>query len=66
MGEVGKTFSQINISESILAILAIVFGILIIAFPWLIAYIIGTFLIVEGILLLIKYVEKQRRTTNEQ
>lgn len=66
MGEMGKTFSQINISESILAILAIVFGILIIAFPWLIAYIIGTFLIVEGILLLIKYVEKQRRTTNEQ
>ncbi|MFX1486563.1 MAG: DUF3096 domain-containing protein [Promethearchaeota archaeon] len=66
MSETSKTLSQINISESILAILAIVFGILIIAFPWLISYIIGVFLIVEGILLLIKYVEKQRRSTNER
>lgn len=66
MGKVGTTLEKLNISESILAIIAIVFGILVIAFPWLISYIIGIFLIIEGILLLVKYLEKQSRATSKE
>jgi len=65
MDEASATLGRLNISESVLAILAIVFGILVIVFPWLVSYIIGIFLIIEGVLLLVKYLEKQMKATNK-
>ena len=51
----------ITISKPILAILCIIFGIVIIIVPDLVGIIIGTFLVIEGILLLTEYLELQRQ-----
>ncbi len=47
----------VTISKPILAIIAILFGILVIVFPDLIAWIVGLYFIIQGILLLLDYME---------
>jgi len=51
----------ITISKPVLAILCIIFGVLIIVLPPLLAYLIGIFLIIEGILLLTEHMEIQKQ-----
>jgi uncharacterized membrane protein HdeD (DUF308 family) len=55
----------ITISRPALGVVAIIFGVLVIAYPPLLAYLIGIFLIIEGILLLTDYLEirHQHETT---
>jgi uncharacterized membrane protein HdeD (DUF308 family) len=47
----------ITISKPILAMMAILFGILVIAFPNLLLWIVGLYFIIQGILMLIDYME---------
>ena len=57
MVEKGLKRIGITVSKPILAIICIVFGILVIVFPDLLEWIVGLFLIIQGILLLTDYVE---------
>jgi uncharacterized membrane protein HdeD (DUF308 family) len=45
----------INVSTPILAIICIIFGVLLFIFPQLVGYIIGLFLLIQGIILLVNY-----------
>ena len=47
----------ITISKPALAVLCIVFGIIVIVFPDVIAFIVGIFLIIQGVLLLTEHME---------
>jgi len=47
----------ITVSKPVLAIICIVFGVLVIVFPDLLEWIVGLFLIIQGILLLTDYLE---------
>lgn len=51
----------ITVSKPVLAVIAIIFGILLIVFPALVGIIIGIFLIIQGILLLTDYMETSRQ-----
>ena len=51
----------VTVSKPILAVIAILFGILVIAFPSLIAWIVGLYFIIQGILLLLEYMELRRK-----
>lgn len=51
----------ITVSKPVLAILCIIFGILVIAKPELIAYILGIFLVIEGVLLLTEHLELRKQ-----
>jgi uncharacterized membrane protein HdeD (DUF308 family) len=51
----------ITISKPVLAILCIIFGIIVIAWKESLNYVVGIFLIIEGILLLTEYLELQRQ-----
>ncbi len=51
----------ITVSKPVLAVLCIIFGIVIIVYPPLVAYIIGIFLLIQGILLLTDYYETRRQ-----
>jgi len=55
----------VTVSKPVLAIVTIIFGVLVIVFPNLLAWIVGIFLIVQGILLLTEYYELQSRTTTQ-
>ena len=55
----------ITISKPVLAILCIIFGVLIIVLPPLLAYLIGIFLIIEGILLLTEHMEIQKQQQSQ-
>ena len=63
MGMVEKGLRKIGItvSKPILAIICIVFGVLVIVFPDLLQWIVGLFLIIQGILLLTDYLELRRK-----
>jgi len=50
----------ITISKPLLAVLCIIFGILVILFPTLLVWIVGLFLVIQGILLLTDYMELKR------
>ena len=50
----------VTVSKPVLAIIAIIFGLLVIAFPDLLAWIVGIYLIIQGILLLTDYMESRR------
>ena len=50
----------ITISKPVLAIICIVFGILVIVFKDLLQWIVGLFLIIQGVLLLTDYLELRR------
>jgi uncharacterized membrane protein HdeD (DUF308 family) len=47
----------VTVSKPVLAILAMIFGILVIAFPALLVWIVGLYFVIQGILLLIDYME---------
>jgi uncharacterized membrane protein HdeD (DUF308 family) len=56
----------ITVSKPVLAIICIIFGILVIAIPALIAYILGIFLVIEGVLLLTEYLELKKQQPQQQ
>jgi uncharacterized membrane protein HdeD (DUF308 family) len=62
MGE-GLKKIGLTVSKEVLAIICIVFGIIIIAFPQILAYAIGIFLIIQGILLAVDWWETKRQQT---
>jgi uncharacterized membrane protein HdeD (DUF308 family) len=47
----------VTVSKPILAVIAIIFGILVIVFPDLLVWIVGLYFIIQGILLLLDYME---------
>ena len=51
----------ITISKPILAVMCIIFGVLVIVFPQLLEWIIGLFLIIQGILILTDYLELKKQ-----
>jgi len=51
----------ISVSRPVLAVICIIFGILLLIFPQLVGYIIGVFLLIQGILLLTDYYESNRQ-----
>ena len=59
---VEKTLKKIGVtvSKPILAAIAIIFGILVIALPDLLQWIVGLYFIIQGILLFIDYYELKR------
>jgi len=57
MMEKGLKRIGITVSKPILAIICIIFGVLVIVFEDLLQWIVGLFLIIQGILLLTDYLE---------
>jgi len=51
----------VTVSKPVLGILTIIFGLLIIIFPALLQWIVGIFLIIQGILFLTEYYELKSR-----
>jgi uncharacterized membrane protein HdeD (DUF308 family) len=51
----------ITVSKPILAMICIVFGILVIVFDELLQWIVGLFLLIQGILLLTDYLELRKK-----
>lgn len=51
----------VTVSKPILALIAIIFGILVIVFPDLLQWIVGLYLIISGILLFFDYYELRRK-----
>ena len=47
----------ITVSKPVLAIICIIFGVFVIVFPDLLEWIVGLFLIIQGVLLLTDYLE---------
>jgi hypothetical protein len=62
-GEVEKGLKRIGVtvSKPVLAFIAIVFGLLVIAFHDLLQWIVGLYFIIQGILFLLDYYELRRR-----
>jgi uncharacterized membrane protein HdeD (DUF308 family) len=50
----------VTVSKPVLAIICIIFGLIVIVFPDLIAWLIGLFLIIQGILTLTDYLELRK------
>jgi uncharacterized membrane protein HdeD (DUF308 family) len=59
----GLKKAGISVSRPILAVICIIFGILLLVFPDLVGYIIGIFLIIQGILLVVDYMDTKRQQT---
>jgi len=57
MVEKGLKRIGITVSKPILAIICVIFGVLVIVFEDLLQWIVGLFLIIQGILLLTDYLE---------
>ena len=57
MVEKGLKRIGITVSKPVLAIICIIFGVLVIAFEDLLQWIVGLFLIIQGVLLLTDYLE---------
>jgi len=51
----------VTVSKPVLALIAIVFGLLVIAFPDLLQWIVGLYFIIQGILFLLDYYELRGR-----
>jgi len=62
-GEVEKGLKRIGVtvSKPVLALIAIVFGLLVIAFPDLLQWIVGLYFIIQGILFLLDYFELRKQ-----
>jgi len=56
LGKIGVT-----VSKPILALIAIVFGILVIVFTDLLPWLVGLYFIIQGLLFFIEYLEQRRR-----
>jgi uncharacterized membrane protein HdeD (DUF308 family) len=52
----------VTVSKPVLALIAIVFGLLVIIFPDLLVWIVGLYFIIQGILLLTDYFESRQRS----
>jgi uncharacterized membrane protein HdeD (DUF308 family) len=61
MMEKGLRRIGITVSKPVLAVIAIIFGILLVLFPELVGIIIGIYLIIQGVLLLTDYMEMRRQ-----
>jgi uncharacterized membrane protein HdeD (DUF308 family) len=57
----GLKKAGINVSKPILAVLCILFGLSLFIWPQLVDYIIGLFLIIQGIILLVEYYDNGGR-----
>jgi uncharacterized membrane protein HdeD (DUF308 family) len=59
-----KEFKKIGVtvSKPILAVIAIIFGLLVIALPDLLQWIVGLYFIVQGVLLFTDYLESRRKS----
>ena len=51
----------VTVSKPVLALIAVLFGILVIVFPNLLQWIVGLYLIIQGILLFADYMELRRK-----
>jgi len=51
----------ITISKPVLAMIFIIFGVLVIVFPKLLEWIVGLFLIIQGVLVLTDYLELRKK-----
>jgi uncharacterized membrane protein HdeD (DUF308 family) len=51
----------VTVSKPVLALIAVLFGILVIVFPTLLQWIVGLYLIIQGILLFADYMELRRK-----
>ncbi len=51
----------INVSKPVLAVICIIFGIILFIVPELVGYIIGLFLLIQGIILLVEYYSNRSR-----
>jgi len=51
----------VTVSKPVLAVLAIIFGLLVIVFPDLLVWIVGLYFIIQGILLLTDYFESRQK-----
>lgn len=51
----------VTVSKPVLALITILFGILVIAFPDFIALLVGLYFVIQGILLFIDYYELRRK-----
>ena len=63
MTEVEKGLKKIGVtvSKPVLALIAIIFGILVIALPDLLQWIVGLYFIIQGLLLFLDYFELRRK-----
>lgn len=52
----------VTVSKPVLAVLAIIFGLLVIIFPNLLVWIVGLYFIIQGILLLTDYYESKQKS----
>jgi uncharacterized membrane protein HdeD (DUF308 family) len=59
--EKGLAKIGITVSKPVMALIAIIFGILVIVFKDLLPWIIGLYLIIQGILFFIDYLELRRK-----
>ena len=50
----------VTVSKPILALIAVIFGILVIVFPDLLQWIVGLYFIIQGVLLFTDYMESKR------
>ena len=50
----------VTVSKSVLALIAIIFGILVIAFPDLLQWIVGLYFIIQGLLFFADYIELKK------
>jgi uncharacterized membrane protein HdeD (DUF308 family) len=50
----------VTVSKPVLALIAVIFGILVIVFPDLLQWIVGLYLIIQGILLFTDYMESKK------
>ena len=63
MGEViesGLRKFGVTVSKPVLAMIAIIFGILVIAFPDLLQWIVGLYFIIQGLLFFVDYLELRK------
>ncbi|UCG37060.1 MAG: DUF3096 domain-containing protein [Candidatus Bathyarchaeota archaeon] len=49
----------VTVSKPILALIAVIFGVLVIAFPDLLQWIVGLYFIIQGVLLFTDYMESR-------
>jgi len=62
----GLRKAGISVSTPVLAVICLVFGVLLIIFPNLVGYIVGIFLIIQGIILLVNYMESNRQQPTQR
>ena len=63
--EKGLKKMGVTVSKPILAIITLIFGLIIIFYPYSMNLIIGIYLLVQGILLLVEYYELQSRPASK-